>query len=140
MDSQILHATLKQQRAHCVGHATDPNLKTGTILDLGGNLAGHDAIDLARFRIGQFRALLMIAFDNEVNLTHMDTVLFAEHVRHFAIELDHYQSCSFNHSTLPHIGWAKVEVSTIIHWASLENDDVDRIKKAPVIIRHFSEI
>jgi hypothetical protein len=83
---------------------------------------------------------LIIAFNHEINLAHMHTVLFAEHVRHLAVDLDNHQPGSFNHGPLPHVCRAKVEVPPVIHGASFEYDDVDRVKESPVIVRYFSEI
>ena len=137
---KILHSAFQQQAAYGVGHAADPDLKTGAILDFGCNAPSHHAVNLARLRIGQLRARLMIALNDEIDLAHMHAVVFAEDVGHLTIDLDDHQLRTFDHGPLPQIRRAKVEVPAVVHRASLEDGDVDGIEKAPVIIRHFSQI
>ena len=98
------------------------------------------AVDLARVRVGQLRARLMISLNDEIDLAHMHAVLFAEYVRHLTIDLDDHHLRAFDDGPLPHIGRAKVEVSAVVHRAGFEDGDVHRIEKAPVIIRHLSQI
>jgi hypothetical protein len=68
------------------------------------------------------------------------TVVFTEHVRHLTVDLDDDQLRAFNDGPLPHICWAKVEIPAVVHGTGLKDDDIDGIEKAPVVIRHFSEI
>ena len=126
--------------AHGVWHAADPDLQTGAILDFSRNPPRNCAVDLARLRIGQFRARLMIALNDEIDLADVHAVVFAEHVRHLTIDLDDHQLRAFDDRPLPHIRRAKVEVPAVVHRASLKDDDIHGIEKAPVIIRHLSQI
>ena len=95
-----------------LGHAADTDLNTGTILDFGCDAPCHYAVNLARVRVGQLRAWLMISLDNEIDLVYMNAVLFAEYIWHLTIDLDDHQLRTFNDGPQPHIGRAKVEVST----------------------------
>src|SRR6185437_17029127 len=82
----------------------------------------------------------MIAFNDVVNLADVHAVLFAKGVGHLTIDFDDHQLRAFNGSALPEIRGAKVEVPAIIHRASLQDGDINRIEEATVIIRHLSEI
>jgi hypothetical protein len=115
-------------------------LKTRAVLNFGGNSPGHGTVDLARLRIRQLHARLVIAFNNEIDLANVHTIVFAEDVGHFPVDFDDYQLRALDRSPLPNIRRAKVEVPAIVDWASPENDDVYGIEKAPIIIRHFSQI
>ena len=101
MDSQVFRATVHQQRANGVGHATDSNLKTGTILDFGGNAPCHYAVNLVWLRIRQLRTRLVIALDDEVDLARVHPVVVAEGVGHLTIDLHDYQLRLFDHCPLP---------------------------------------
>src|SRR5580704_6715952 len=105
MDSQIFHATLQQQAAYGVGHATDPDLQAGTILDFSRNEPSYSAVGLAGLRIGQFRTRLMIPLNDEINFFHMCAVVSTEDVRYFTIDFDDDQLCAFDDGPLPDIGW-----------------------------------
>ena len=100
----------------------------------------HRAVNLARVRVGQLRARLMISLNDEIDLVHMHAVLSAEYVWHLTIDLDDHHLRTFDDGPLPHICRAKVEVSAVVHGAGLEDGDVHGIEKAPVIIRHLSQI
>ncbi len=82
----------------------------------------------------------MIAFYDVVNLAHVHAVVSAEGVGHLAIDLYDHQLGAFDYSLLPQIRRAKVEVSAVIDRASLQDGDVHRIEKAPVVIRYLSQI
>ena len=70
----------------------------------------------------------------------MHAVVLAESVGQFTIDLDDHQFRALNHRPLPEIGRPKVEVTAIVHRASLQDRDVHRIEKAPIVIRHLSQI
>ena len=129
-----------KESAYGIRHSADPDLKTRAVLNFGGNAPGHDAVNLAWLRIRQLHARLVIAFNDEIDLAHVHTVVSAEDVGHLAVDLDDDQLRAFDHGPLPHIRGAKVEVPAVVHGASLEDDDIHGIEKAPVIIRHFSQI
>ena len=100
----------------------------------------YRAVDLARVRIGQLRARLIVALDDEIDFAHMHAILSAEYVWHLTIDLDDHHLRAFDDRPLPDIGRAKVEVSAVIHRAGFEDGDVHGIEKATVIIRHLSQI
>src|SRR5215469_15399122 len=129
MDPQILHSAFQQQRAHGVGHATDSDLKTGAILDFGGNAPCHDAVNVVRLRIRQLGAGLVIPLNDEIDLADVHTVFLAECVRHFTIDLDYCQLRLLDYGALPETRRAEVEVAAVVHRTSLENGDVNGIKK-----------
>jgi hypothetical protein len=82
----------------------------------------------------------VITLNDEIDLAHVHTLVSAEDVGHLTVDLDDYQLRALDHSPLPHIRRAKIEGPAVVHWASLEDDDVDGIEKAPVIIRHLSQV
>src|SRR5258708_2848987 len=47
VDTEITEVGLPQQHAHRVGHTANPDLQAGAVLDLGGDMTGDPAIDLA---------------------------------------------------------------------------------------------
>src|SRR5262249_31328409 len=133
MDAQVFHAAVHQQGTHRVGHATDSDLKTRPILNLGGDLPGHRAVNLARLRIRQLRAGQVISFDDVIDLAQVHGVFLAEDVGDLAVDLDDDHLGAFDHRSLPKTRGAEVEIAAVVHRASLENGDIDGIEKAPVI-------
>ena len=140
MDAEIFHSAFEQEAAYRVGHAADADLETGPILDFGRDAPGYDTVNLGGIRVGQLRAWLIIPLDDEIDLRYMHAVLFAENVRHLAIDLhDHYPR-AVDDGPLPDIGRAEIEVPAVVHRAGLEDDDIHGVKKTTVIIRHFPKI
>src|SRR3569623_874272 len=82
----------------------------------------------------------MISLKDVVDLVHMHAVLSAEDIRHRAIDFADHHLGAFNNRALPNVRGAKVEISALVHGTGLENGDVYRGEKAPVIIGHLSKI
>jgi hypothetical protein len=82
----------------------------------------------------------VITVNDEVDLARVYAVVFAKDIGHLTIDLEDHQLRMLDHGPLPKIRRAKIEVPAVVHRASLENGDVNGIKKTPVIIRHLSQI
>src|SRR4051812_48730412 len=82
----------------------------------------------------------MVALNDEIDLAQVHAIILAEHVGHLTIDLKDDQLRAFDDGSLPETRGTKIEVTAIVHGASLEYGDIDGIKKATVIVRHLSEI
>ena len=130
----------EQDRTDGIGHATDADLQAVAVVDFRRDELPHGGIDLAGWRIRQFGRRGVVAFDHVVDLADVHTRLFTIDIGQPAGRLDDDHSGALDDRAVPEIRRAQIEVAVFIDRACLEDDDVDRINEAPVIIRDFTEI
>jgi len=140
VNAEIADTAFEQQGANGVGHAADADLQAGAIFNLDGDAARNGAIDFARLRIWQLRRWIAVAFDDVIDFAEMNAVLVSAGIGEAFAHLDNHHPGAFNHGAVPHIGGTEVEAAVLVHGACLEDDDVNRIEEAAVIVGDFAEV
>ena len=76
--TEIADTAFHQHRTHRVLHGANPNLDTGSVLDLTDDLAGHNSVNFGRRRIAQFTQRCFITVNDVVNIADVRTVIAPE--------------------------------------------------------------
>jgi hypothetical protein len=130
----------KQKAADRVRHGAYANLKASAVLDFGCDVARDSTVDLAGRRVRQFDRWFVVPLDDVVDLGAVNSILLAMNVRQAPARLHDHHVRPFDKRAVIGVGSTEVEVTVLVHRACLENDHVERIDEAAVIVRDFAEI
>src|SRR5262249_42944057 len=138
--AEILDAALFEQRADRVRHGADADLDAVAVLDLADDPLGDRAVGVAWGRIAQLRRRQIVTVDDVVDLADMHGVAVAIDVGQAGADLDDDGFGALYHGAMPDIGRPEIEPARFVHGTGLEDNDVDRIDEAPVVIGHLAEV
>ena len=140
MHAEIAHPAFKKDRAHGIGHAADADLQAVAVLDFSRDEPPHRAVDLAGWRIRQFGRRGVVALDHVVDLADVHARLYTVDIGQAAARLDDDHPGALDDRAVPEIRRAQVEIAAFVDRARLEDDDVDRVDEAPIVVRDFTKI
>ena len=93
-----------------------------------------------RRRIRQFGRRCVVALDDVVDLADVDAVVVAVDIGQAAARLDDDHPGALDDRAVPEIGGAQIEIAVFVDRAGLEDDDVDRVDEAPIVVRDLAKI
>ena len=140
MHAKIAHPAFEQERTDGIGHAADADLQAVAVVDFSRDQPPHRGVDLAGWRIRQFGRRGVVALDHVVDLADVHARLFTIDIGQPAGRLDDDHPGALDDRAVPEIRRAQIEIAAFIDRACLEDDDVDRVDEAPIVIRDFTKI
>ena len=140
MHAKIAHPAFEKERTDGIGHAADADLQAVAVVDFSRDQPPHRGVDLAGWRIRQFGRRGVVALDHVVDLADVHARLFTIDIGQPAGRLDDDHPGALDDRAVPEIRRTQIEIAAFIDRACLEDDDVDRVDEAPIVIRDFTKI
>ena len=140
MDAKIAPSGFQQQATHGVRHAADTHLQAGAILHFSRDLMRHGAVHVGGRGIDQNDMRRGSGVDHEIHFADMHAILDAKHIGQRGVRLDNDDPGAFDDGAQPDLRGGEIEHAVLVHRAGLDDQDIGRIDKAAVIIRHLAEL